>query len=439
MYRIVWFETLVTLVNIHILLTRLMPGQIRKKTAVILFTLIILPCILAAHLYSNMPIGEIAALVCEVFSVIMPLFTVKNISKGKTIYVTLFYIGLSATLVNSIQWVAKNLQGNETVLIIISIVINSLLCIFCIVLGSRKSLSYFFGRITLIPQYLKVFLLLSIWLSALLACLLYYLFSFYPSSSGIILIQCLAAGLIILVGIMCPVMIANSMSGTYYKNMVSDADKQMRIQAKYYEQIAKVNTDMRDFRHDFKHLKIGLSGMLATGDISEARKSLEEFGQIVDGGDILFETGNPIADALLSEKHSLALGINAQIQFEGVIPNFGISPTDICVILGNGVDNALEACAKLSAEAGKTINITADFNNGFLFLKILNPTAHDVLIVNNTVASTKSDKEAHGIGLNSIRNVVQKYSGTMDLSYENNVFISEISLDLNEYLSDPEY
>ena len=108
-----------------------------------------------------------------------------------------------------------------------------------------------------------------------------------------------------------------------------------------------------------------------------------------------------------------------------------INPLDLCIIFGNALDNAIDACAKCKNDEEKIINIHSSLTNGFLFIKIENPIATDVKITNNSITTTKKDKNSHGIGLQSIRTSIQKYYGEMKLSQLNGIFCLEIDLDFH--------
>lgn len=143
---------------------------------------------------------------------------------------------------------------------------------------------------------------------------------------------------------------------------------------------------------------------------------------------VLFDTGNGIADALLTDKQRIAASNNTSIIFHGSIPQNGLAPTDLCVILGNTVDNALEACEKLPSGIQRTVSITCNCSSGFLFLSIQNPTMEKVPVHDNRVATTKSDKTLHGFGLLSLHSVVKKYDGSVKLYTTENRFAVNIDL-----------
>ena len=144
--------------------------------------------------------------------------------------------------------------------------------------------------------------------------------------------------------------------------------------------------------------------------------------------DSFFNTGNGIADALLSEKQRQASAYNTIIEFNGMLPQDILSPTDLCVILGNTLDNAVEACQKINSDANKIISISCNCTSGFLFLTIRNPINESIPIHNNYVATTKENKTLHGFGLLSLHSVVKKYDGSVKLIASNNLFTANIEL-----------
>ena len=102
-----------------------------------------------------------------------------------------------------------------------------------------------------------------------------------------------------------------------------------------------------------------------------------------------------------------------------------MDPIDLCVVFGNVVDNAIEACQKLPNEQEKEICISARVIKDVFFIKSTNPTKKDIEI-SNIIMTTKEDAIDHGIGLYNIRSIVQKYDGHMQLNCANQIFTIEL-------------
>lgn len=200
----------------------------------------------------------------------------------------------------------------------------------------------------------------------------------------------------------------------------------MAEQVKYYEQLSKSNDDLRKFRHDTNNIKIGLSAYLYNKDLDGATKYLNSLEIMITENPSIFHTGHKIIDSLLSDKLQKATASGIDISFNGLIPSDIITPVDLCIIFGNTIDNAIEACQKIDSTSIKKIIITAYQRQNYMFITISNPVVKDVIIKSNSIPSSKKDNEVHGIGLYSVKQVLKKYNGHIVLNCNNNTFKVEI-------------
>lgn len=231
-----------------------------------------------------------------------------------------------------------------------------------------------------------------------------------------------------------PVFIMVSASNSRLKLLTVSYEQQIHAQAEHYKALSDANWEVRRFRHDFKNTRIAIEKLLADGDQTQALSLLQACGDVQDAPNrnmVLFDTGNGIADALLTDKQKCAAAHNTAIIFQGAIPQNALAPTDLCVILGNTVDNAIEACEKLPPGIERTVCVTCNCSSGFLFLTIQNPTAETVTVRDNHIATTKRDKTLHGFGLLSLQSVVKKYDGSVKLYTTENRFTVNIDLCLS--------
>ena len=237
--------------------------------------------------------------------------------------------------------------------------------------------------------------------------------------------------LLMAICVVVPVIFIISISNTRLKTLTTDYEQQIHAQAEHYKNLAEANYEVRRFRHDFKNIRIAIEKLLERGEYDEALKLIHQCDDALEhpgGFHSAFDTGNGIADALLTDKQAKAANHNTQILFQGVIPSDFLSPTDLCVILGNSLDNALDACQKLSAQDHKTVSVSCKCSSGFLFLSITNPIAERILIRNNHIATTKDNKTLHGFGLYSLHSIVKKYDGEVLLSSTDDSFTINIDL-----------
>jgi len=94
---------------------------------------------------------------------------------------------------------------------------------------------------------------------------------------------------------------------------------------------------------------------------------------------------------------------------------------DLCVILGNGLDNAIEACAKLPAGKERYVRLTVNIQSKYISIGIENPTDH-LKLSEEMLKTTKQDNFYHGLGLESIRTLTDKYDGNFDVNVFDSVF-----------------
>lgn len=233
---------------------------------------------------------------------------------------------------------------------------------------------------------------------------------------------------IVLLSIAAPILIIYSMTNNHFKSLNTNYEKQIKAQAEHYILLSQSNYELRRFRHDYNNIFIGLSRLISEGDTKAALHLLNRNSLDLTNSTIEFDTGNGIVDALLTDKQNHAKRINTTIEFEGTVPPDKIEPTDLCIIFGNTIDNALEACEKINSSKNKSIQINCQCNAGFMFLNISNPVSHEIPISNNFITTTKDDKHSHGFGLFSVNKIIKKYNGNINIGCVNKEFT--ISIDL---------
>lgn len=243
--------------------------------------------------------------------------------------------------------------------------------------------------------------------------------------------QILSLLLVLCVSVLILSLIVNVAYKGYYGTLNKFLENQVELQLCHYEKLEKINMEIRRFRHDYTNHMNCLGAMLKSERYTEAADYIENISGKLPSGEFLFKTGNYIADAILTDKQEKAAAQNISIKFDGYITD-KISNTDLCIILSNALDNAIEACEKDDGE--KEISVYGNFQQGYFVLIIKNPTQNTLTVNGELPATSKDDKVYHGFGLSNIRFVVNKYNGTMKIFSENNFFI--LSLTFNNILFD---
>ena len=211
---------------------------------------------------------------------------------------------------------------------------------------------------------------------------------------------------------------------TTYKNTLKDrqiatATELVHAQTKQYEQIQQQNHEVLKLRHDFKNYLIGMISMLESGEIDASLDSLRhEYQRLALHGE--FDCMNNIILTTIkikSEQASLD-NIAVHVNYKN-IDAIKVSPVDVAIMLGNALDNAIEATQNLSHEY-RHINVTVNVVNDLICIIITNPT-NSAVDVNNLVSS-KRNNGSLGYGIASIRNLALKYDGDVLIACQDNVF-----------------
>ena len=210
----------------------------------------------------------------------------------------------------------------------------------------------------------------------------------------------------------------NVIAKQYFTSATQLMEKQVELQISHYDSLVKTESEISKFRHDYNNHLRSILSLIRMNECAQAEEYIEKLQKIKFKTDtVLFYTGNRLADAILSDKSS-ALGDNCRIEYSGIIPS-SIENVDLCVILTNALDNAVEACQKIQTHS--VISVQASKQQGYFVLSIKNPTSCTENY-NYIPSSTKTDRGQHGIGLHNVESTVKKYDGQMKIKCENGFF-----------------
>ena len=151
--------------------------------------------------------------------------------------------------------------------------------------------------------------------------------------------------------------------------------------------------------------------------IDENESLKEKINSDLENTEIV-DTGNTAFDAIISTKKALAESKNIEFTIQIQIPEkLKVDAVDLCVIFGNSLDNAIEACEKL--ENQRMINVSAIYDDCQLICKITNTAA----LSTTDLQTTKDDKENHGFGLENIKQALSKYNHVLKIDQSDNNFV----------------
>lgn len=216
-------------------------------------------------------------------------------------------------------------------------------------------------------------------------------------------------------------------------------EKQIASMREQMEETERVYSNIRRIKHDMKNtvsVIMRLSDLNGGEENTELKKYLAELSGDLEKSELLFKTGNTVADTLLNIKYHEGKRYIEELQIDAkelMFPkDLKIFSYDIGAVLGNALDNAIEACVKLNNEPGTEafIRLYSMQKNGIFILGIENSFDGKLKLRNGEELpmTDKADKNAHGMGLFNIKNTAEKYGGTMDFQVRDKVFVLSVMM-----------
>ena len=193
----------------------------------------------------------------------------------------------------------------------------------------------------------------------------------------------------------------------------------------HYKEVENMYTQMRGWRHDYRNHIQTMKVLASNGDMEGIKEYLNNLDTDLNTVDIAIKTGNAMADAIINSKVSLARSRDIDVSIDAHIPiKLKMSELDLCCILGNLFDNAIEASMPLPKEK-RLIRVYMDMKGTQLYISFTNFTSTKKLTkLGNSFATTKG--EGHGFGLVRIDNIVDRLDGYLSRNSEDGAFTTEI-------------
>lgn len=200
-----------------------------------------------------------------------------------------------------------------------------------------------------------------------------------------------------------------------------------QIMANYIGEVNGLYQNIRGWRHDYHNHLQAMKVYLDKGQISDIRAYLAKLEDRLQEVDQLVKSGNTMLDAIVNSKLSIAMDREIQMNvkvFVGKQPL--INDVDLCVILGNILDNAIEANEDIVTEK-RLLRVYISILKQQLYISITNSRSIEQ-VIDKDYRSTKNDKR--GLGVRRIDQLVAKYDGMINRQYEEEVFVTEVLLPL---------
>lgn len=198
---------------------------------------------------------------------------------------------------------------------------------------------------------------------------------------------------------------------------------------KHCEEVQNMYQQVRGWRHDYKHHIQTMKAHLAMKQYEELDTYLSELDTDLTTVDTVIKTGNVRIDAVLNSKLAVAKRKGIRVNAKAIVPkDLAVSEVDLCIIIGNLLDNAMEACEKEPEEEKRFIRVYIDILKAQLYIYVANSMTNDIKKLGKNYLTTKS--AGHGFGLMRVDRVVARYNGYLNRQHEEGVFATEIMLNM---------
>lgn len=196
-------------------------------------------------------------------------------------------------------------------------------------------------------------------------------------------------------------------------------------QNKYYDkQLETIKTSLQttnSIRHDLKNHMFSIRSLIESGDKEESLGYISNILNDIGARKDYSATGNTVIDSIINfklqeaEHRDIRTDLDLRIPEKLEIPSF-----DMTIILGNLLDNAIKAAYKVNEN--RFISLKMKYDKGRLMIQADNPYVGEINEENGKILTTDDDKENHGMGLQNVKKVIQKYNGIMNIDYSSNIF-----------------
>ncbi|MGM0213834.1 GHKL domain-containing protein [Enterococcus sp. AZ109] len=199
-------------------------------------------------------------------------------------------------------------------------------------------------------------------------------------------------------------------------------NKNLRLQEDYYTQLEKNQLEVRKLKHDLNnHLSV-VGNYLEGNQVDQAKEYFADLSTVYTGQTRAF-CKNSLVNNVLNSKYQLALQNEIDCFFNIDISDWvGIDDISLCTIFANTLDNAIEAAVKIPEVAQRKLSVKARYHKGYFSYEIVNSTEERLVMNDGKILTTKPDKKNHGFGLANVREIVENYDGTLEITQTDDEF-----------------
>ena len=187
-----------------------------------------------------------------------------------------------------------------------------------------------------------------------------------------------------------------------------------------------LNQSLKTLNHDIRNILFSIYGYISIGQYKKAQQKINEICHIIPKAELKKITGDICIDNLISSKICIANSYSIKfVYFSNIDNHIFIERSELCTLIGNALDNSIEACLKIPDTQKRKIKIDISSIQNHISINV----GYSVnSYVDTSFKTSKTDSKNHGIGMQSIKSIVRKYKGSFNVSQKNNFFSLNIRI-----------
>ncbi|GAA0803334.1 sensor histidine kinase [Faecalicatena orotica] len=228
--------------------------------------------------------------------------------------------------------------------------------------------------------------------------------------------------IVVIIGFIGMILSKNKMIKNEYEFLVLKEE----LEHQKYEELESALEKNKELIHDTKNHYLIISEYERSGDYQRLHDYIEDLKHSFIKVNPQIYTGNRVIDLILSQKKLISEQKNITLMLQ-VMPlsKLPFKERELCIIFGNLLDNAIEACEKV--ESNRCIGVRLERQNNLFFLQIMNSINDFPKKSGKGFLSTKTNKDLHGFGLKSVQRIVEAYEGNIAYQIEQDKFIVRLT------------
>ncbi|MGB4661495.1 MAG: GHKL domain-containing protein [Mobilitalea sp.] len=206
------------------------------------------------------------------------------------------------------------------------------------------------------------------------------------------------------------------------------ANNQIAMQKEYYDALSAQMNEIREIKHDVRHFT-GVLGQLAEeGQFDKLKEFLFQYSEQIKMDQLPVFCDNTIANSIIGFYYLSAKKYDIPFDGECIINKQSqISDSDLCIVLGNALENAIYACRQMEPSQHKFVSIDVKTVNGYCLIKVTNTYNGQLIIREGRYISAKGGS-SHGLGIGNMEKVVNNYGGFVKIDHDEEVFTIMIAI-----------